>query len=123
MCGARWKTCACVHWEERRLLERAVEIDARGHHPDAEALQRPAADAPELVGGLENPPARTRVLNPRVRSLMQNLRTNHECAHDRWFNRGGPRECEECNDLMPLFIYECRQCHVMACRRCRYHRL
>jgi hypothetical protein len=24
---------------------------------------------------------------------------------------------------MPMFIYECRQCYIMACRRCRRHRL
>lgn len=54
---------------------------------------------------------------------MGHLRQNHECAHERWRNRGGPRDCEECGDEMPIFIYECQQCHIMACRRCRYHRL
>ncbi|KAK6951767.1 hypothetical protein Daesc_006290 [Daldinia eschscholtzii] len=59
----------------------------------------------------------------RLQQLMEDLRVNHECQHDRWFSKRGPRECEECGDVMPIFIYECRQCHIMACRRCRYHRL
>lgn len=37
--------------------------------------------------------------------------------------RGGVHECEECNNTLPLFIYECRQCRILACRRCRFNRL
>ncbi|KAH7032629.1 uncharacterized protein B0I36DRAFT_286721 [Microdochium trichocladiopsis] len=100
VCGAEWKTCQCDQWDERRLFERAAEIDAR-HHPRV-ARERP---------------------NPRIAALMEDLRINHECTHERWRGRPGPRRCEECFHLMPQFIYECRQCHVMACRRCRFHRM
>ncbi|RYP65651.1 hypothetical protein DL771_008203 [Monosporascus sp. 5C6A] len=62
-------------------------------------------------------------LEARLERLMQHLVANHECEHELWRGLRGPRRCEECGDEMPLFIYECRQCHIMACRRCRYHRL
>ncbi|KAI1124110.1 hypothetical protein F5Y10DRAFT_250347 [Nemania abortiva] len=55
--------------------------------------------------------------------IMEHLLYNHECDHDRWKGRPGPEDCEECGDTMPIFIYECRQCRIMACRRCRYNRL
>ncbi|OTB02472.1 hypothetical protein M426DRAFT_62150 [Hypoxylon sp. CI-4A] len=99
ICGARWKTCTCEHWDEHLLFERAVEIDARnGAH----------AQAPQ---------------EQRVQRVMDNLRINHECEHERWTGRKGPRRCEECRKVMPVFIYECRQCQIMACRFCRFHRL
>ncbi|KAI1361237.1 hypothetical protein F5Y08DRAFT_315166 [Xylaria arbuscula] len=101
VCGARWKTCRCDHWVEHRLYERAAQIDARDHVGEEEERHRQA----------------------RIQTIARDLRENHECDHERWYNREGSRRCEECHDVMPLFIYECRQCHIMACRRCRYHRL
>ncbi|KAI9896167.1 hypothetical protein N3K66_008339 [Trichothecium roseum] len=103
ICGSKWKTCCCEQWDEGRLLDRAAEIDARDHGH-----------------GAQGDPARAR---NRIQNLAQNLRVNHECQHERWANRAGGRTCEECNDWMPIFIYECRQCRILACRRCRYHRL
>ncbi|KAI1478009.1 hypothetical protein F4774DRAFT_387462 [Daldinia eschscholtzii] len=197
VCGGRWKTCQCEHWDEHRLYARAAQIDARAQedegpaeviplrpHPNvqqpaqqpaqraianqqqapAQALQQgrrlPAITYPledesddeseiESQGEIEEeveevveaevavPPVvqQTRTQpafqfpeldafrRARLQQLMEDLRVNHECQHDRWFSKRGPRECEECGDVMPIFIYECRQCHIMACRRCRYHRL
>ncbi|RSL65567.1 hypothetical protein CEP53_003621 [Fusarium sp. AF-6] len=102
VCGERWKTCACPHWQEERLYNRANAIVDRAN--DAAVI---------------NEAARQR----RVEQERLNLIENHECTHERWRGRPGPRECEECLDVMPLFIYECRQCRIMACRRCRYNRL
>ncbi|KAI0834636.1 hypothetical protein F5Y06DRAFT_306679 [Hypoxylon sp. FL0890] len=143
ICGAQWKTCLCQHWDEARLLQRAVQIDARDHrdpgdqgdpgdpgdqgdHGDPvpvdphEAAPRPGA----LRGFLEEADQLAADLaDMRIRDLLWDLQDNHECDHDRWFSRRGPQECEECGDRMPIFIYECRQCHIMACRSCRYHRL
>ncbi|OTA67287.1 hypothetical protein K449DRAFT_325029 [Hypoxylon sp. EC38] len=102
ICGARWKTCICQQWDEARLLQRAVEIDA-----PQETFQQ--------------------VINmgtqARIQELMVDLQDNHECNHEHWVSRGGGHVCEECGDRMRLFIYECRQCHIMACRDCRFHRL
>ncbi|KAK8029520.1 IBR finger domain protein [Apiospora rasikravindrae] len=144
VCGAHWKTCGCEQWEERRLYERAVQIDARDQVPE-EAVpgevapvvaafqadgsgsdeQEIALDQTVGLGQWPRPPQQPQRHDRqrRVHTLMQSLRRNHECEHQHWFNRKGPRECEECHDVMPIFVYECRQCHIMACRRCRYHRL
>ncbi|RYO75013.1 hypothetical protein DL766_007819 [Monosporascus sp. MC13-8B] len=170
VCGSRWKTCQCEQWDERRLLERAEQIDARDRDRDRDDRDAaPAAAAPmEVVVPAEAavapreeavPPAEPTVVRredvvlpadaalaarveeallqaeaaprrqlegargARIEMLMRDLVANHECEHELWRGRRGPRACEECGDEMPLFIYECRQCHIMACRRCRYHRL
>ncbi|UPK91804.1 hypothetical protein LCI18_002739 [Fusarium solani-melongenae] len=102
VCGKRWKTCSCPQWHEERLYCRANAIVDR------------ANDAAQL-----NEAVRQR----RVEQERLNLIENHECTHERWKGRPGPRECEECLEIMPVFIYECRRCRIMACRRCRYNRL
>ncbi|KAK8028452.1 hypothetical protein PG991_005508 [Apiospora marii] len=120
-CGTPWKQgsrgkwkkqCDCAQWDEHRLVERAEEIDARDHQV-GRPLPEPRADSGAAAA----------VHAQRIDRLVQNLRANHECDHLRWRGRPGPRECEECGNEMPLFIYECRQCHIMACRRCRFNRL
>lgn len=63
------------------------------------------------------------VLQARVEQERFNLLENHDCNHERWKGRPGPRQCEECYDILPVFVYECRQCRIMACRRCRFNRL
>ncbi|KAI3342014.1 hypothetical protein F4824DRAFT_486430 [Ustulina deusta] len=124
VCGARWKTCHCEHWVEHRLLERAAQIDARDHVDQEREPMLPNPNLRVREGRqreIENQRERDR--QQRIQVIARDLRENHECDHERWSNRGGPQECEECHDVMPIFIYECRQCHIMACRRCRYHRL
>ncbi|KAM5343529.1 hypothetical protein ACJ41O_012066 [Fusarium nematophilum] len=102
LCGDRWKTCECEQWNENRLLDRANAI----------------VDRADDVAQID---ARTR--QARVQREQRNLVENHQCNHDRWKGRPGPRRCEECSDVLPVFIYECRQCRILACRRCRYNRL
>ncbi|KAL2129682.1 hypothetical protein VTI74DRAFT_7448 [Chaetomium olivicolor] len=102
VCGAIWKTCGCAQWDERNLLDRANAIVDR----DAEA--RPMAHR-----------ERENLVQWQAANLMQ----NHGCRHRSWKSRGGRHRCEECSDVLPNFIYECRQCHIMACRRCRFNRL
>ncbi|GAW23835.1 hypothetical protein ANO14919_134120 [Xylariales sp. No.14919] len=177
ICGAQWKTCRCDHWEERRLYERAAQIDARGQvgeereavplgphlgtpeeqqgeveeqqeeddqgerqsepqDPDEDdqwqaesqeldeeewRLEQQAPDPEEQLREFAEQQEHDR--QERIRMIVQDLRVNHECSHERWASRSGPQECEECHDVMPVFIYECRRCHIIACRRCRYHRL
>lgn len=141
-CGSQWKTCRCVHWDEHRLLERAIQIDARDQVEEAPDEMMPEqivdttlqANVPDHVQPEAAQQAVREELNRqseeqqarrqrRVQAIMQDLNDNHECDHLRWNNRPGPRQCEECYDVMPNFIYECRQCHIIACRRCRRHRL
>ncbi|ORY58144.1 uncharacterized protein BCR38DRAFT_353683 [Pseudomassariella vexata] len=141
VCGAEWKTCQCQQWDENRLYTRAVAIDERDNpyageeapDPVVEAArQNPNAgeEAPDPVAEAagQNPPNEVvpvagMALWERLARVMESLVQNHECTHEGWRRRGGPAGCEECGNEMPLFIFECRQCHIMACRRCRYHRL
>ncbi|KAK1834562.1 hypothetical protein QBC39DRAFT_343403 [Podospora conica] len=101
-CGARWKTCGCAQWDEERLVVRAEDIVNR----DANAVNLPAAQRRHLI--------------ERER---RNLVENHVCDHRQWKGRGGTHQCETCNHTLTVFIYECRQCRILACRRCRYNRL
>jgi hypothetical protein len=58
-----------------------------------------------------------------VARTIQELRENHECRHDRWKYVSGPHLCEECSHYLGRFIFECRQCRLQACNRCRRNRL
>jgi hypothetical protein len=97
-----WKHCPCDQWDEDRLVARANVIVDR--------------DMPEANANVAR---RDRLVHHERRNLIQ----NHQCTHDRWRGRGGSYQCEECLDTLPQFIYECRQCHILACRRCRFNRL
>lgn len=102
VCGVQWKDCRCDQWDEHRLLDRAnvlVDRDARG-------VQIEQADRAV-----------------RVERERYNLVENHQCLHQRWRSRGGSFQCEECYHQLPQFIYECRDCRILACRRCRFNRL
>ncbi|KAF9639463.1 IBR finger domain protein [Lasiodiplodia theobromae] len=58
-----------------------------------------------------------------IEAIALHLRENHECAHADWSFVRGRHRCEECGDALPLFIFECRQCMLHACNRCRRNRL
>ncbi|KAH0334986.1 hypothetical protein KCU81_g9228, partial [Aureobasidium melanogenum] len=58
-----------------------------------------------------------------VAQIREDLRRNHECDHERWTCHRGRHRCEECNHMLPHYIFECRQCHIRACQRCRRNRL
>ncbi|THW44344.1 hypothetical protein D6D21_04939 [Aureobasidium pullulans] len=58
-----------------------------------------------------------------VDQIRDNLEANHECDHEKWRWISGPHRCEECNFQLPNYIFECRQCRIRACWRCRRNRL
>lgn len=99
ICGLRWKTCGCDQWNEDRLLARANQVIARGHVRDGAA------------GELQ------------VDQAVANLRERHNCTHERWVYVRGGNQCEECYQNLPQYIFECRQCRILACNRCRRNRL
>lgn len=102
VCGVKWKDCSCDQCDEHRLLDRAnafVDRDAGG---------RLMEEADRAV---------------RVEHERYNLVENHQCSQERWRSRNGAFQCEECRDRLPQFISECRDCRILACRRCRYNRL
>lgn len=99
ICGERWKTCRCATWDETRLLARANVVAAR----------QPVADPPRQAA--------------RVQAAVQNLRLRHLCDHQSWKYVRGPYQCEECYHQLPSYIFECRQCNIQACNRCKLNRL
>ncbi|KAG5958948.1 hypothetical protein E4U56_005241 [Claviceps arundinis] len=102
VCGVQWKQCDCAQWDENRLVARMDDIVEREQEN-------------RNVRGAERD-----VLLERTR---QNLVQNHECANHRWKGLKQAGHCEQCDDYMPHFVYECRNCMTIACRRCRYNRL
>lgn len=58
-----------------------------------------------------------------ISQLMDTLRVDHECTHSRWTYIQGPHQCEECFYNLPQYIFECDQCRILACWRCRRNRL
>ncbi|CAN8097457.1 unnamed protein product [Discula destructiva] len=59
----------------------------------------------------------------RLEQVRQQLLDDHDCEHVSWRRIGGPRNCEECGDRMPLWLNVCKQCSIMVCRRCKLNRL
>ena len=102
VCGERWKTCPCDQWNEARLLARAQQVVAR------EQPRNPAPAAEQLV---------------QVQQAVENLRDRHNCTHESWRWVRGPNQCEECYHNLPRYIFECRQCRIRACNRCKRNRL
>ncbi|KAL5604413.1 hypothetical protein BROUX41_002385 [Berkeleyomyces rouxiae] len=103
VCGARWKTCQCPQWDEDRLLRRAGEVVDRRPQPQGGA------------GNLAN-----RVL--AVANMQRILRNHHECDHEQWQWIAGRHRCDQCRDWLREYIFECTQCRITSCRRCRYNR-
>ncbi|OJJ42378.1 hypothetical protein ASPZODRAFT_137305 [Penicilliopsis zonata CBS 506.65] len=147
-CGQKWKACACEQWDEHRLLARAYQIIDRqidpplvADHPRPDDRLPQDADEPldvieesdeELEGIavgevqvpiLEPPPDRPTLRELLVERTMQELRENHECNHSRWRFINGPHRCEECSHYLYRYIFECTQCRLQACNRCRRNRL
>ncbi|KAI0746965.1 hypothetical protein C8Q80DRAFT_1105309 [Daedaleopsis nitida] len=58
-----------------------------------------------------------------VRMWMDHLRVDHDCNHVNWTYRRGAGKCESCHDRLPLYLFRCDGCSMMACRRCRWNRL
>lgn len=96
-CGLSWKTCPCPQWSEERLFARATQVVAR----------RPAHANPQA----------------QFATAVQNLRDRHDCNHLLWLYVRGRHQCEECRQTLPTYIFECRQCNIQACNRCRRNRL
>ncbi|KAH7010532.1 hypothetical protein EDB80DRAFT_839914 [Ilyonectria destructans] len=101
-CGRKWKACRCEHFREDRLIARANAIIDRNPH------------AANLTGQ-----PREQMRQREMRNLVQ----NHECDHQNWAYHGGRHQCEECHDWLPHYIFECGQCRIQACNRCRHNRL
>ncbi|GAB7366387.1 hypothetical protein MBLNU230_g8184t1 [Neophaeotheca triangularis] len=58
-----------------------------------------------------------------IAAAVEYLRANHQCSHDKWRWVRGGHQCEECSSWLKQYIFECRQCRLQACNRCRRNRL
>ncbi|KAF4630193.1 hypothetical protein G7Y89_g7949 [Cudoniella acicularis] len=70
-CGAPWKTCQCVQWDEDRLIERAQVVANR---------EQPGPAAPA-----------------QIHTARQDLEQRHNCNHTHWARVSGDFDCEDCN--------------------------
>ncbi|KAL3479213.1 hypothetical protein BJX99DRAFT_268635 [Aspergillus californicus] len=151
-CGVMWKNCQCEQWNERRLLARAYQIIDREADQLPAAAPPPDIDEPRLedqpVPEIDESFLLTQETQPEeadeeshataealavpnrrtsrdvlVARTIQGLREYHECAHSRWNFISGPHQCEECFYHLRNYIFECRQCRIQACNRCRRNRL
>jgi len=109
VCGAGWRprACTCALWHEDRLYDIANRV------------------ADDAVAAGAHVHQRAGVLARVVDELI-----HHEdvgCEHDRpgqWrYQRVPDRRCENCRQTLPNYIFECRNCRMLSCRRCMRHRL
>ena len=59
----------------------------------------------------------------RIAEAVEHLRANHACVHEKWRWIKGKYTCEECHHVLKEYIFECKQCNLQACSRCRRNRL
>lgn len=82
-----------------------------------------AANSVDKATSLPTTPTPEFARSDQIASTMEYLRVNHACTHDKWRWVRGTHECEECHHVLRQYIFECRQCHLQACNRCRRNRL
>ena len=76
----------------------------------------------EHIDGEETPEER----EARIQRTIAHLRAYHECDHERFKGireEGQEYRCEVCSEPYFTWIYQCRQCLMVACNTCRHHRL
>ncbi|CAF4013018.1 unnamed protein product [Rotaria magnacalcarata] len=106
LCKKPWKNCSCPQWNERLLVTEARIRSAR----------IPALQMRQTNNG--------RQADEHVQRMVDQLRANYECRHtNQWEYTAGGGRCEECSDYLRHYLFRCRQCHLMACNRCRRNRL
>lgn len=87
-----------------------------------EPLAQPAP-AEILQDEVPRPTQAEVIRNDRIAQAVEYLRTHHACTHNKWHFRKGRHQCEECRHTLKEYIFECRQCSLQACNRCRRNRL
>ncbi|KAI6006746.1 hypothetical protein EDC04DRAFT_2582872, partial [Pisolithus marmoratus] len=119
VCSARWKTCRCPQWDERRLLATAEQrVDAQlGGGTDARTAD--TGSTPTSNVGTQNDTIRQRM----IREMAERLRVDHHCEHIKWKYRQGGGRCENCHNALPMYLFRCLGCEMLACNRCRRNRL
>ena len=127
VCGKKWKTCACPQWDEQRLLNRAETVINRQGDADQRRLAATEEAEPIPPEGLHAPPPAYATVLPdteqyRMQAMADYLRGNHECDHEHWSLSKMLHRCEECYSRLPQLTFECDQCGLRACFKCRRNR-
>lgn len=98
-----------------------MKVDRRVGSPPAPKQPSSRAQSPAP------PPASsstaTQLRSQRIAEVVEHLRTNHNCSHEKWRWVRGGHQCEECMHWLREYIFECQQCQLQACNRCRRNRL
>ncbi|KAI0757199.1 hypothetical protein C8Q80DRAFT_1215891 [Daedaleopsis nitida] len=106
LCTATWKTCTCTQWDENRLLLAAQDRVDRQQRLQGNAVQAPV---------------RAANYGQVVQREVARLRENHDCLH-RWRYVTGGGNCDGCGHYLHLFLFNCSDCQLWACARCRRNR-
>ncbi|BGP38409.1 hypothetical protein JCM10450v2_002354 [Rhodotorula kratochvilovae] len=134
LCAAKWKTCACPIWDERRLYRAAhAQNEERARQAAAPAVAPVVAQEPAAVPQPANPydvqPVLAQLRAPLDMNLqafadiMRNARDPRPCRHQRTVKVEGADDCEVCGAHMRQFVLRCTQCHTSICVRCRRNRV
>lgn len=116
LCEATWKTCPCTQWDETRLVQAAeeridvqLELEAQIARP-APVQQRWGQwnqGGPHVNPHVAEEMARDRALNREamVQAAVEQLRVNHDCAHERFRYMDGGGQCSGCSDVLDRYVY------------------
>jgi hypothetical protein len=103
----------CVEgWVRNQQRQTDLESKTESHRTSA---RHDMSDQPWTPRPLE------RSSSPSKRQRTSDGR--HHCEHESWQFVRGEHRCEECYHTLPSYIFECRQCNIQACNRCRKNRL
>lgn len=113
------------------IAEGRMPLGEAMHRLDEREAAEIPADDPAVVQNIRQPSRAPEAIliglhaarNREIARTIQNLRENHECEHSNWRWVKGRHKCEECYHTLPQYIFECGQCQLQACNRCRRNRL
>ncbi|KAI1613786.1 hypothetical protein EDD36DRAFT_207470 [Exophiala viscosa] len=96
-CSVTWKQCTCSRWHEERLLDRAAEV-----------ADRQGAGRPNEM---------------QVQEAVEALRAEVDCRHNDWtrvdVTVSGSANCADCHWHARSFLWQCDDCGMRVCSRCR----
>ncbi|KAG8358683.1 hypothetical protein FVEN_g3628 [Fusarium venenatum] len=127
ICGARWKTCQCPHWNENRLVDAApgrvalAMIRIRDAYQERQAEEERQHRERERQERERQAEAIRRERAEQIRREVQERTSLHPdyCFHQSYVRVEGRHECAERRQTPGSFILECDDCDIYVCHRCR----
>lgn len=105
-CGQRWKTCLCPRWNENRLLCQLPVVAGRANNNDG-VNDEPDDEDPEEESDEESD------------NDDESSDSEDDCQHEHWRYIQGRNVCEGCGKYYRRFLFECRDCRLGLCAKCR----